>query len=88
MLAAGLVQGGYVAGGLVIFFTLQYLKNGAIGLDSIQKWWGNTVGKMGSTRGEKSGIKCGQTRKGSPGLCTSIYDVRINVLSVCEWKEN
>ncbi|KAI0274442.1 OPT oligopeptide transporter protein-domain-containing protein [Russula aff. rugulosa BPL654] len=28
---------------LIIFFTLQYPKNGTIGLDSIQKWWGNTV---------------------------------------------
>jgi hypothetical protein len=30
-------------GTLVIFFTLQYPKNGTIGLDTIQAWWGNTV---------------------------------------------
>ena len=42
VLSAGL-DVGYVFGVLVVFFTLQYPKNGTIGLDSIQKWWGNTV---------------------------------------------
>jgi hypothetical protein len=42
MLSAGL-DGGYAVSVLIVFFTLQYPKNGAIGLDSIQKWWGNTV---------------------------------------------
>jgi hypothetical protein len=28
---------------VVIFFTLQYPKNGRIGLNTIQTWWGNTV---------------------------------------------
>jgi OPT family small oligopeptide transporter len=28
---------------LVIFFTLQYPKNGTIGLHTIQAWWGNTI---------------------------------------------
>jgi hypothetical protein len=27
---------------IVIFFTLQYPKNGTIGLNTIQSWWGNT----------------------------------------------
>jgi hypothetical protein len=27
----------------VIFFALQYPKNGTIGMNSIQNWWGNTV---------------------------------------------
>ena len=44
VLSAGL-DTGYGFGLLIIFFTLQYPKNGAIGLDSIQKWWGNTVYK-------------------------------------------
>ena len=44
--------------------------------------------KNGRRTGEKSGIKCGQTREGSPGLCTSTYDVQMNVLSVGKWKEN
>jgi hypothetical protein len=26
-----------------IFFSLQYPKNGSIGLNTIQTWWGNTV---------------------------------------------
>jgi len=42
MLGAGL-DAGYSVGLLIVFFTLQYPKNGTIGLDSIQKWWGNTV---------------------------------------------
>jgi len=42
MLSAGL-DAGYAFGVLIVFFTLQYPKNGTIGLDSIQKWWGNTV---------------------------------------------
>ncbi|KAG8872863.1 hypothetical protein FRB97_007281 [Tulasnella sp. 331] len=28
---------------VLIFFTLQYPRNGSIGRDTIQKWWGNTV---------------------------------------------
>jgi hypothetical protein len=42
VLSAGL-DSGYTFGLLIIFFTLQYPKNGTIGLDSIQNWWGNTV---------------------------------------------
>jgi hypothetical protein len=42
VLSAGL-DAGYMFGVIIIFFTLQYPRNGAIGLDSIQKWWGNTV---------------------------------------------
>ena len=42
VLSAGL-DAGYTFGLFIIFFTLQYPKNGTIGLDSIQKWWGNTV---------------------------------------------
>jgi hypothetical protein len=42
VLSAGL-DAGYTVGLLIIFFTLQYPKNGTIGLDSIQNWWGNTV---------------------------------------------
>ncbi|KAN0103573.1 oligopeptide transporter [Russula decolorans] len=42
VLSAGL-DVGYVFGVFIVFFTLQYPKNGTIGLDSIQKWWGNTV---------------------------------------------
>ena len=33
----------YAIGAVVIFFTLQYPNNGNIGLNTIQKWWGNTV---------------------------------------------
>ena len=35
----------YAIGVVVIFFTLQYPSNGNIGLNTIQKWWGNTVYK-------------------------------------------
>ena len=42
ILSAGL-DIGYAVGVLIVFFALQYPKNGTIGLDSIQKWWGNTV---------------------------------------------
>jgi len=33
----------YAVGAVVIFFGLQYPNNGNVGLNSIQKWWGNTV---------------------------------------------
>ncbi|KAI0245640.1 OPT oligopeptide transporter protein-domain-containing protein [Lactifluus subvellereus] len=42
VVAAGL-DAGYAVGGIVIFFALQYPKNGTIGMNSIQNWWGNTV---------------------------------------------
>ncbi|KAH9059400.1 small oligopeptide transporter [Lactarius deliciosus] len=42
VLSAGL-DAGYAVGLIVIFFTLQYPKNGTIALDTIQAWWGNTV---------------------------------------------
>jgi hypothetical protein len=41
-LSAGL-DAGYAIGMLFIFFALQYPKNGSIGLNTIQTWWGNTV---------------------------------------------
>jgi len=28
---------------LFIFFALQFPKNGTIGIDTVQSWWGNTV---------------------------------------------
>ncbi|KAA1478168.1 OPT oligopeptide transporter [Dentipellis sp. KUC8613] len=42
VLSAGL-DSAYAVGILVIFFCLQYPRNGAIGADTIQSWWGNTV---------------------------------------------
>jgi hypothetical protein len=33
----------YAIGIVFIYFTLQYPNNGNIGLNTIQKWWGNTV---------------------------------------------
>ena len=42
VLSAGL-DAGYAIGILLIFFLLQYPKNGTIGLNSVQAWWGNTV---------------------------------------------
>ena len=42
VLSAGL-DAGYAVGLIIIFFTLQYPKNGTIALNSIQSWWGNTV---------------------------------------------
>ena len=46
VLSVGLSVGlstGYAVGVLVVFFTSQYPKNGMIGMDSVQKWWGNTI---------------------------------------------
>ena len=37
------LDAGVALGLLVIFFTVQYPKNGSIGLNTIQTWWGNTV---------------------------------------------
>ena len=37
------LDAGYQLGILIIFFALQYPKNGNIGLNNIQTWWGNTV---------------------------------------------
>jgi len=42
VLSAGL-DAGYAVGIILIFFTLQYPRNGTIGLNNIQTWWGNTV---------------------------------------------
>ena len=42
MWSAGM-DAGYAFGLIIVYFTLQYLKNGTIGLNSIQQWWGNTV---------------------------------------------
>ncbi|PBK84840.1 small oligopeptide transporter [Armillaria gallica] len=36
---------------LMIFFCLQYPRNGTIGLDTIQSWWGNTVPFEGADYG-------------------------------------
>jgi hypothetical protein len=30
-------------GGVIIFFCLEFPRNGTIGANSIQSWWGNTV---------------------------------------------
>jgi hypothetical protein len=42
VLSAGL-DAGYAIGLLFVFFALQYPRNGTIGLNTIQNWWGNTV---------------------------------------------
>jgi hypothetical protein len=42
VLSSGL-DAGYAISCIVIFFALQCPKNGAIGLNSIQNWWGNIV---------------------------------------------
>ena len=42
ILSAGL-DAGYAIGTVIIFFVLQYPKNGTIGLNTIQQWWGNVV---------------------------------------------
>jgi hypothetical protein len=42
ILSAGL-DAGFAIGVLFIFFVLQYPKNGSIGLNTVQTWWGNTV---------------------------------------------
>ena len=42
VLSAGL-DAGVAVSTVVIFFTLYYLKNGLIGQNSIQLWWGNTI---------------------------------------------
>jgi hypothetical protein len=42
ILSAGL-DVGYAVGVMIIFFALQYPKNGTIGQKGIQSWWGNVV---------------------------------------------
>ncbi|KAI0051364.1 OPT oligopeptide transporter [Auriscalpium vulgare] len=42
VLSAGL-DAGYAVSSILIFFILQYPKNGNIGLNSIQSWWGNSI---------------------------------------------
>jgi hypothetical protein len=37
------LDSGVAIGVVLIFFLLQYPKNGTIGANNIQKWWGNTV---------------------------------------------
>jgi hypothetical protein len=42
VLSAGL-DAGFAVGLIIIFFALQYPKNGTIALNTVQSWWGNTV---------------------------------------------
>jgi hypothetical protein len=42
ILSAGL-DAGVAVGLILVFFTVQFPKNGSIGRDTIQTWWGNTV---------------------------------------------
>ena len=42
VLSAALDSGVAIAA-VIIFFTLQFPRNGTIGKNSMQKWWGNTV---------------------------------------------
>lgn len=42
MLSAALDSGTAIAS-VIIFFCLQYPKNGTIGANNIATWWGNTV---------------------------------------------
>jgi hypothetical protein len=42
ILSAGL-DAGYAFSYMTIFFVLLYPKNGTIGLNTVQKWWGNVV---------------------------------------------
>lgn len=42
MLSAALDSGVAIAA-VVIFFTLQYPRDGNVGKSTIQSWWGNTV---------------------------------------------
>ena len=42
MLSAGL-DSGLAISTIIVFFCLQFPKNGTIGANSIQTWWGNTV---------------------------------------------
>ena len=37
------LDAGVAVGLIVVFFTVQYPRNGTIGLNTIQTWWGNTV---------------------------------------------
>jgi hypothetical protein len=37
------LDAGVAVGLIVVFFTVQYPRNGTIGLNTIQAWWGNTV---------------------------------------------
>jgi OPT family small oligopeptide transporter len=37
------LDSGVAIGGILIFFILQFPKNGTIGLTNVQAWWGNTV---------------------------------------------
>ena len=42
ILSSGL-SASYAISCTTIFFVLQYPKNGAIGMSTVQKWWGNVV---------------------------------------------
>ena len=37
------LDSGVAIGAILVFFCLQYPKNGTIGADTIAEWWGNTV---------------------------------------------
>ncbi|ESK86478.1 opt oligopeptide transporter [Moniliophthora roreri MCA 2997] len=54
VLAASLDAGAAI-GIIVIFFCLQFPKNGTIGATNIQKWWGNTIPFTGADSGPTGG---------------------------------
>ena len=37
------MDSGVAFGIVIIFFALQYPRNGSVGANTVQKWWGNTV---------------------------------------------
>jgi len=67
------LDSGYAVSVLVIFFCLQYPRNGTIGAYTINEWWGNTVFARGADYGPGGGgtpvrpLEPGQTFGPSPG---------------------
>jgi hypothetical protein len=45
------LDSGVAIGVVLIFFCLQYPKNGTIGSDNVQVWWGNTYVVVSPARG-------------------------------------
>ena len=67
MLSASLDLG-YAISVMLIFFALQYPKNGAIGSEGLLNWWGNTVYKNTDDYNSQPSLDLGSNPQFGPSI--------------------
>ena len=60
------LDSGYAISVMIIFFALQYPKNGSIGSDGLLNWWGNTVYKKTDDFNYQPNLGLGSNAKFGP----------------------